>query len=1835
MTDAEAADPTPPATPPTTPPPAPHPKRRRDPRNLAIVLLSLLVVVLLGALFGGRIPGLLARMGAAAAGEPVAVIDVVLDRRELRSLDVLFDRPLGADQVGDTLGRNPAEVTPALAGVWRWLSPNLLRFEPFGGFAIATEYRVQLLPERILKPGQRFKGKTKFDLKTDQFLVEKVDVREEPAPGGGGGVVLMGEARFNYEVDPRFLATKMRLFDPLRGDEDPVSIVLDQSYWTAVVGFRTEALTKQKTERELRLVILGDLTPARGNVPLGSDFVKKVAVGSNVTLAVRGVSAIPGAPDSSVRVVFSSAVDPEVAGPYVKVAPETAYELTASLNELILAGAFRPGEEYTISIAAGLPAKDESSLPAPFERRFRMADLEPQFGFQSAGMFLSAGGHRTVAVESVNVERLELTIDRVFLNNLFFFFSYEGYDAWDDDFYPHGRLSRALGDRIVEETLRPGGGRNVKVVTPLDLERRVRGQAPGLYRVGLNVPGAYEGKERWLLITDLGIVARQGEGEFLVWVSSFKDLSPAAGASVRLLSDQNQTMAEGRTDASGLWRARDLGDPDEKARPHMVVVERGADFSFLLLPRSGIDTAGFDVGGSRRPQGGYEAFVYGERDIYRPGETVEGLAVVRDRSLAPPPAMPLLLRHRDPEGRDRGSVRLAMDRRGSAPFSLPVESYAPTGRHLLEVVAGETVIGEYRFQVEEFIPDRIKVEIARAGGAVAAGAPIAYEVRGAYLFGPPAAGLAVESRVRLEPVPFEPEGYDGFTFGYLERKFEPREIAAEAGETLDAEGRRSYEVVVPSGLTPPSSLEAVLTARVQEQGGRGVSALDRVKVHPWKTYLGLRLDGDAQADRGRPVGFTWAAVSSEGAGTASGPLRAELFHDRWHSNLRWTAAGNWRWESVREPRLVETASIPGGAARGTFTFTPREFGSYRAVLTDPATGAAAQVAFYAGGWGYSPWAIKDPGRIELEPDREEHAPGEVAKVLVRAPFPGRLLLTVEREGIHETQIHTLAGNTARIEVPIRAEYRPNAYVTATLVRAAADLEPGAAGRAFGAVPLIVDREPNRLAVAVAAPEEIRPGTRLSVSVASAPGAAVTVAAVDEGILQLVAQKTPDPFGHFYRKLALGVRGYDIFALLMPEVRPAGARAAPGGDEGTRGRAQFVGTSGIRRVEPVAFWSGVVETDGSGRAEVGFDVPEFQGALRVMAVAHRDHRFGSAAGTTRVRSPLVILPTFPRFLSFSETARIPVTVRNDTGRDGAFRLRLAAEGPVRIEGDAFLEAPVPHGSERTVHFTICTGEQIGGAKLTVTGSGNGESASASADLPVRADLPARTVERTGAFTEAATSLAAEEAEGLRTGTLRRELRIGRTPFLQLYGKLRDVLHYPYGCVEQTTSAAFPLLYVADLAREMEPDLFEKADPAVLVQEGIRRLGGMQVQNGGFAMWPGGTTSYPWGSLYATHFLVEARRAGYAVEAYVHDRALEYVAGEATAKTAYSWDELQRTAYALYVLARAGRPDRGTMDFIRERNPAELRPESRALLGAAYAAAGDPRALLEMTAAVGDTESAPRQTGGNLDSPIRNRALLLLAFLDAAPRDLRVVEIARRLGRDVETTRWWTTQESAFALVALGQLFRQQAAKAPYAGTVRVGDRTLGRFTARTAVFRDIEGTAPIQVAMDAGYESGAAFYSLLTRGVPEDAAFRPSAEGFEITRAFFDRNGAPLDLGALAQGDLVVMKTQVRSPAGRVENVALVSLLPSGLEVENPRIRSSETLPWIGDASLPLDFLDYRDDRVLLFLDLPPGDWRTSWALLRAVTPGTFRLPPPQAEAMYEPRLRAAGERGTVDIKVRR
>lgn len=1770
-------------------------------------------------------PGQTTDIGQTASARPqqdaVRVAGIGMDPERGRYLLVAFDRPITGAREGDSPAVAPASVEPPMAGTWTWISPYMLRFAPKDGFTQATTYTVKFSGKAFLAAPQELTGQDVWQASYGSFEVARLTGHLEAASEGGAMVVVRGEAAFNRPVNPKALADHISLVDP-RAPDKPVALSLTTTSAGKKIGFVSDPIEKTAQQRDVKIIVTPGLRPEKGDIELSREAVAVIPVALDPHLRLRQVKADSEEEAATIRLALSTPVEAnDATAGHLKIEPTLETSLATDGADLVISGPFEPGRDYTVTLDKGLTAADGAVLDAQVSRTVRIPDLEPTVDFKDQGMFLSKNGYRNLAVKSINTNAAELSIDRVYFNNLFPLFSMD-YSAFDDE-TSGGGINSSLGDRIYSDRIPLRYKSNASIVTPVNLEKYIQGNEPGLYRVALTVPGKFQGFQRFVLITDIGIVAKQGQGDLLVWTASYATLAPIAGANVRVLSYQNQELAAGTTDERGLFRAKLSPKTLSDKRPYLIMVQKGADISYLLYERFQVDTTGLDVSGAVMPETGYTAFAYGERDIYRPGETLEGLVVVRDTHLGVPPSMPVTLRLNDPQGRKISEKAVVTGAEGTFGLHQPLPAQSLTGDYTIDVVAADTVIGQYHFQVEDFVPDRISVSVNPEAAAVDPGQPLTFAIAGRYLFGAPGSDLPVEARVRLVKAPFAPKGFGDYVFGDPERSFEDTEILQENGN-LDTEGKASYTADLPGDLSPPAALEAIVTARVREGGGRGVTGLARLPVHVYAAFPGLkRLKSEATVP-GKPLRFEYVVVTPDGKLTEATELTATLYRDTWQTVLRKGGDGSFKYESVRDPKTIDVKTVAAKAGKGAVEFTPPSFGSYRLVLADPATGATSQLEFYAGGFGYSPWAVENPARIELKPDKAEYASGETARFQVRAPFAGKLLVTVEGSAVHDVQVVDLAGNTGEITVPVKPEYMPGVYVTATLVRKAADVTAESPSRAYGATPMFVDRASGRLPLTLATPEAMRPNGKLTAEVSAPPGSIVTVAAVDEGILQLIAQKTPDPFASFYARRQLQVDTFDTFSLLLPEVPPLMGKALAGGGDSLEDLSNFVRTQSPA-LRTVAYWSGPVMVGPSGKAQVTFDIPEFQGQVRLMAAGIAGRRFAATEARTVVKSPLVLLPSFPRFLSFGDAVKIPVTVRNDTGRDGTFAVSLTANGPAAV-AEPTRDVAIANGRTTTVEFPVTAAGTEGVAEFAVAVSGGGESSADTARIPVRSPLPPRTTVRSGALEVAELTVPDLASGEFLPGTARLDVTVGRFPLIRFTGNLKALLAYPYGCLEQTVSRAFPLLHFADLAQVMAPGAFETASPQAMVQSAIRRITGMQLYNGGFSMWPGGDTPQAWMSLYAANFLAEAKLAGFPVDPDVLAQALTFAGATGREADLAKPEGLTLAAYALYVQAKAGRADIGAMDNLRDSQAKKLPSEARGLLGAAYAAVGNTRTADILLSGPVPPGEPHKETGGNLASSLRDKALFLSALLDAVPADPRITSLATEVGRLLEGEPYPSTQENAFALLALGKFYARQTAKKPFSGVLYAGSGVLSDFSSHKVLsLRNLPQSGDLRFVVKDGFTPGACSYSVRTRAIPTTAAYTPQASGLAIDRTYLGRDGQPINLDAVPQGALVVVKFAVRATAGPISNVVLENLLPAGLEVENPRLSTTERLPWMEeDESIEKASLDMRDDRTLLFTDLPDDKWHAFYALLRAVTPGTFVVPPAQAEAMYAPELRASG-----------
>ncbi len=1780
-----------------------------------------------GALRGGR--GLRAELAAPRDGR-------VAEREALRWRFTGDMVPAGA--AGTWSAAGPVRFAPHVPGAFCWITPRELAFRPEGEWAPCTDFQAAFDPDLRSADLRPLARRQVFRFHTDALALKNVAQADCSESGG-----LRLQLEFSAEVAPDQVREALSITNSAG---QGVAFQIEQQR----CGKTMEVVVPQDLPGDLTLHLRAGLQAAAGPRGLERAGAWKIKPARELRVVSIQPEANPFGPNS-IRVAFNRPIVLESAADFVK-AVEPALAITVESgqrypwsveNALRIVGDFKPNRSYTVTLQRGLPGSGGTSLAADVTRTAYFPDARPGLDITASGNYLSPGGGMLLPFRTIGMTKCHVALRRVYPNNLVYLaLRKAGYEDWCWRPDPGDGLAQNVVERDIVIARSPN-----EIVEQRLALRELIGDLRGAFEVLIEASNGHDRQEarHHVIVSDTGLSIRKSDAELLVWANSIRTLAPVTGAAVQVYSAENQELAAGVTDADGLVCLR-FATNGAAGAPFLVTARQGDDLTYLTLADSEVDVAG-GVGARPFLAGGYEAYLFTDRGIYRPGETAHLKAIVRGRDAACPPAFPVRLNIYRPDQRLERSLSALLTDCGTAEFALPWPDFAGAGNYRLELTlpADKKALGSTRVAVEEFVPPQIRVEIRTAAERIQAGKELKFDLRADYLFGRPAAGLMAEARVEFIPEPVAFSNFPGFEFGDARKQL--KNIRKLAGKTpLDDNGWARFTLKAAPEWRPPAAVKAVFAGVVTEIGGRGVAVYSSRLVDVYPYYIGLKRGAGERA--GRPQAFEVVTVNPAGAVTAAvGQLKLTVEKLTWTTVLRKGANDSYAYCSEQQAARVLAEQVAVVDGKAAVLFTPASGGEYCLALSDPASGASSALEFHASDPGQS-WATRAmdaPDEIELKFDQERYAAGETATLLIKAPFTGKALVTLESTNVLSRQVVALEKNTAELKFPVKREYAPNIYCAVTLIRPAVADKLWGRRRAAGLIPLIVDAPEKKARLQLAAADAIRPQQKLEVAIEVADGdgrgvqAEVVAAAVDEGICMLTGFKTPDPYGFFMEPRLPAGRLCDLYAFLMPELEESvgGAASSPGGDE-LAGLGKRLNPVKARRFKPVALWSSTVRTDANGRAKISFDVPEFTGRLRLMAVAVDQQRFAAAEKQVAVVRPLVVQSSLPRFLAPGDSFSLPVQIMNETSQGGEAVIRLACAGPVALDsgGTSILRrAVLAPGALTNLEFGLAASATPGKAICLLDVALAGEHFAEEVELAVRP--PAGRATLTGAGRVAKGAKAAIEilAPWLEP-TGETDLWLAALPSVELGGSLNYLLGYPNGCLEQTTSQSFPLLYLADLARQTHPGWLERKDVANFVQAGIQRILTMQRDDGSFSLWRGGE-AYNWGSIYAAHFLVEAGQTGYQVPEERIRTAGDYLEkwmarGPDSGGGAWEGDESFNRAYACYVLARAGRPQTGWMTRLREQE-AQLDRDTKVYLAAALIASGKRReggALLG-TVAIANPGKAARQAGGSLRSGVKSDAILLTAWLEVDPENAALPGLVRRLESCRDNGLWYTTQENAVALMALGKYCRLLARdRKPIAGQIAWQGSQPQAFADRQE-YHASPGTGVGGRVELSNTGPGPIYYYWKSEGVPRDGKLKEEDRGLKVRRDFLDLAGQPLASDELQQGDLYVVQVTLEADQPGVENIIVEDLLPAGLEIENASLKTSQAVSWCKERQkLELLHTDIRDDRMVAF----PGKFSGKQAYfyaVRAVTPGEFVLPAILATGMYDPAVRSAHGAGRIRV----
>ena len=1521
-------------------------------------------------------------------------------------------------------------------------------------------------------------------------------------------------------------------------------------------------------------------------------------------------------------------------------------------------------KDYEVTLKAGLSAADGTRLGKDDTRKVHTGELDPAVGFASQGSVLPARESRGLPVVSINVPEVDVEFLRVSEKQLpKFFAEYQRggrRGSWDlDSEYGDSTPLGKLAEPVYLNRFVLGGKPNERVLTYLPIQDIRELQDPGLYFAVMKRTGKFAGEfeTAFFTVSDIGLHTRAYKDKLFVHTASMQDGSATGSVELKVLDARGEAVLAGKTDGNGnalLNYTLDAG--------HVLVATRGKDVSMLPFNQPALDLSEFAVAG--REQAWFDVFAWSGRDLYRPGETVRISALLRDNDGRPVPApkqgggQPVFLRLKQPDGKVFRETRLQPGAQGYFSFEQAIPTEAPTGRWQVEFrtdPASKEAVQGMTLRVEEFLPERMKLDLDAAQPVLKPGEALKLKATAAYLYGAPASGnrFTAKLAVAIEQHPLDQ--LPGYFFGDPTMEL-PKDAKDIIDTTLPENGVLQEDIALPAEAKPRSPIAAIVSGSVYETGGRTVNRTLKRVLWPANALVGIRplFDDKDGADANANAGFEVVRVDAGGKPQPGKGLKATLVRELRDYHWNYDEDGGWDYDFTRRFENKDTRTLDVGAGASKIDF-PVEWGEYRLDVFDPATGLTTRYPFRAG------WSWDDqnrgldarPDKVKLALDRTGYKAGDTLKVTVTPPHAGKGLLMVESDRMLYVQaIDAKPGST--FSIPVTKDWeRHDVYVTALVFRGGSAPSKITPARAVGVVHVPMDRRDRRVAVGLSVPKQMRPEQNLPVTV-SVPELAgqlahVTVSAVDVGILNITRFPVPDANAQFFAQRRFGVDAYDIYGRVIESFEGGSAKIRFGGDMALSALPQAKRPTS--RVQTVDLFSGPVKLDGKGNARVALKVPDFNGTLRVSALVYSDTRYGNRDRETVVRAPIVAEASLPRVLAPGDRSTVTLDVQNFTGKAGVFKVTVNGEGPLDI-GEGSRTTDLAVDAKRTLTFPVTADEGYTTAKVRVRVEGNGFKVDRRYDVPVRAGWPAVLRSRTQVLDSLTpVEMGAGFADGLMPGSVTARMTVSALPPIPFASALKGALEYPYGCAEQTTSKGYAALELDDAtAKMLGIDGLDAKKRRERMEGAFGRLASMQVSNGHFSMWGDDDYVNPGLTPYIAEFLLDAREGGFAVPDAVLQKALTRLNEDLLAGGApfYGYDrrdhlKFANQAYAGYVLARVNRAPLGTLRALYDNERGKsLTGLPLVHLGIALSLQGDKtrgaKAIAEGFARTGDRPDYL----GDYGTKLRDDALMIALVHE---RKLAKPEFDRRaisLGRELDARRnsgwlWLSTQEQV-ALARLGKALMVDQKKLVSGQWSIGGDaeavapvRLFGRSVDHAALARGLrfvpEGSPPLYASLDVA-------------GIPRSAP-APDNRQIGIERRYYTTDGKEWKGGTLKEGEALIVRVGITANVA-MPDALFTDLLPAGLEIENFNLGDAKQ--WaevvvdgiaISDRGSAADVKheEFRDDRYVAALKLDRGDTAKVFYLVRAVTPGTYTVPPSLVEDMYRPDIRGVGKASPSTITV--
>lgn len=1725
------------------------------------------------------------------------------------------------------------KIKPSINGKLYWKEENVLAFKANPNWKKRTQYKATLDISKLnLKEKTDFK-EFEFEFETTGLEVYDIEAdvntisREDPKK-----IKIEGKISFNDKVTEEKLKKALKLYHfDKKGEKVYEPISLQQYKNDKTFKFRSIEI-----ERDTNSDIEKYITIENKVIDIPEEITKNITIPMLKALNVSEVKIIQNN-EKAIAIKFSDILEKDMdLNGFFEIEPKINFRISKGNRQVKLIGDFKNGESYKLIVKKGIRTKWGTKLNDRYTQTIKLKDLAPKAEFLNAGVFLPSSNKQKIRFRSQNISNATIIVKKIYSDNIFFFLQDYDLEGQKDRNQNEGYNFYRIGEKLYEKKIEIGESKNSWIKSEIDLEKVFVNDKNGLYFLEIiftenDVLGNHlDDMRKWkksnyirnakvykpIILSDIGLYAKKLKSGYHIQVLDLISGKPMPNAKILAKSFQNQLILESESDENGICK---LNDPNKKI---FYIEARNGEQSTILKLNKEMEMSGYDLeGDGGNTKQGFDVYMYTERGVYRPGDKINLSLILREENKTVSDNFPVKYSFYNPKNKVLSEGVNKNSENGFYNFELQTKSSDLTGDWKFEIEVG-TVKFSKIIKVETVVPQKIRVNLEsdKKEYDLNTDDKIKIALHSEYLFGNPAKGMDTDFSIVLGAYNFTAKGYNNYVFSSPLNKFEDVEHQIRK-EKLDDQGNTEIEWELPKLKKVPSGLRLKVTGKVYEKSGRSVSKSILLPVKKYRRFVGMERPDSRYLKTGSDINLKTVLINNEGQLIDSGKLRYRVYKNQYYwwwdydskEEYRRHFKSNWNTELLEEGELI----LENG--EGILSYIPQEYGEIYVEVEDAVGGHSAGLFFRAYSWGDESNA-KVGEKLQIKTDKKSYEIGDIATIIFDSPIGANAYITIEKEDkILKSYKKEIVNKETELDIKITEDHFPNAYVSVYIVQAHGQSKNDTPIRQYGYASLVVNNKDKLLNINIESDDEILPNSdfEVNIQVEDNKRTQFTIAVVDEGLLNITNFRTPEPYKHFYMTKRLAIQNYDmmseVIGLNLDEVHKT---YIIGGDS-YREKQLKKGRQEVERFKPVTMFKGPMWTDENGKATVKFNMPNYVGSVRAMVVAARDEKYAGNSKDIVVKAPLMILPSLPRKLSPGDKVEVPVTLFATEDGIGELSLKLDVEGPISIIGDSEKKLILNEKGESDQYFQIEVGDEVGKGKIKITAQSKEHKVKNETEIAINSSNMYTYIKKNYDL-NTDENLTVDLISNVLKGTNKTKITISKYKKLMLDQRIKWLMRYPYGCIEQTTSTVLPQLF---LEKVVDSEELNTSKISNNINAGIKKLRRFQLSNGAFAYWPGNDHTSVWGTNYAGHFLVEAKKAGYHISESMYNKYIEYQKETAIQNTAKEYSNF----YRLYILALAGDAEIGAMNYMREAYKTEMTNREKWLLGASYALIGEEAIAKEIVKNAKYDVKNYREYGGTYGSSLRDKAMMLEAsyHIKGMNKGNLYSEIVDRL----ESDNWLSTQETAYSLLALSR----------YIETVDKNDKKIQgeiidskgkthKFMTKqdkyVYISDAINGNIKIKSETDA-----AQFATMEWEGVPKDKLTEEQSYNINLDVNYFDENGKELDVTKLSQGDSFwIVYTVYKDRSQDIEEVALVQNLPSAWEIENIRLTGVRYPDWIRRLTNfgREEYLDIRDDKIMWFFDMKRYSNQYTFATkINVVTVGEFYMPGARAEAMYDHGTRAS------------